>query len=63
MSEWSNCLSRNCKGLQSKTFNIVHFEDVNHEDWPLKELLARDCFLSIGKKKTVKEPIRFTDFQ
>ncbi len=33
--EYSNCFSRNSKGLQSKTYNFVHFEDKNQENLPL----------------------------
>ena len=32
-------------------YNIVHFEDKNQENWPLKELRARDCFLSANRKQ------------
>ena len=48
--EWSNCFSRNSKGLQSKTYNIIRFRAKNRENLPLLELCASDHFLSGNRK-------------
>ena len=44
--EYSSCFSRNSKGLQSKTNNIMNFKAKNQDKLPVKGLRAGDRFLS-----------------